>query len=93
MHTPALADGWSLDVRPYWGITPIRRYPYTGSAIVIWNSGAAYAPPPTNLAPAGPEYGDDPHEFPRAQAGAQKQKAVFLLTGEVVDVCARTPCP
>ncbi|MEU5931632.1 hypothetical protein [Micromonospora sp. NPDC047187] len=93
LHTPALADGWSLDVRPYWGITPIRRYPYTGSAIVIWNSGAAYAPPPTNLAPAGPEYGDDPHEFPRAQAGAQKQKAVFLLTGKVVDVCGRTPCP
>ncbi|SCE97731.1 hypothetical protein [Micromonospora saelicesensis] len=93
LHTPALADGWSLDVRPYWGIAPIRRYPYTGSAIVIWNSGTAYAPPPTNLAPAGPEYGDDPHEFPRAQAGAQKQKAVFLLTGKVVDVCGRTPCP
>ncbi|MGC4796470.1 hypothetical protein ACLQ3H_20490 [Micromonospora saelicesensis] len=93
LHTPALADGWSLDVRPYWGIAPIRRYPYTGSAIVIWNSGTAYAPPPTNLAPAGPEYGDDPHEFPRAQAGAQKQKAVFLLTGKVVDVCGGTPCP
>ncbi|MCG5445809.1 hypothetical protein NIE79_004332 [Micromonospora sp. NIE79] len=93
LHTPALADGWSLDVRPYWGIAPIRRYPYTGSAIVIWNSGAAYAPPPTNLAPAGPEFGDDPHEFPRAQAAAQKQKAVFLLTGKVVDVCGRTPCP
>ena len=71
----------------------IRRYPYTGSAIVVWNSGTAHAPPPTNLAPAGPEFGDDPHEFPRAQAGAQKQKAVFLLTGKVVDVCGRTPCP
>ncbi|WNM39350.1 hypothetical protein RMN56_30290 [Micromonospora halotolerans] len=93
LHTPALADGWSADVRPYWGIAPIRRYPYRGSAIVIWNSGTAYAPPPTNLAPAGPEYGDDPHEFPRAQAGAQRQKAVFLLTGKVVDVCAGAPCP
>ncbi|WP_231922178.1 hypothetical protein [Micromonospora krabiensis] len=93
LHTPALADGWSLDVRPYWGIPPIRGYPYRGSAMVVWNSGAAQAPPPTNLAPAGPEYGDDPHEFPRAQAGAQKQKAVFLLTGNVIDVCARTPCP
>ncbi|WP_244295526.1 hypothetical protein [Micromonospora orduensis] len=93
LHTPALADGWSPDVRPYWGIAPIRSYPYTGSAMVVWNSGAAYAPPSTNLAPAGPEYGDDPHEFPRAQSGAQRQKAVFLLTGEVIDVCARTPCP
>ncbi|MBM0231088.1 hypothetical protein JNW91_03875 [Micromonospora sp. STR1_7] len=93
LHTPALADGWSLDAPPYWGIAPIRSYPYTGSAIVIWNSGAAFAPPPTNLAPAGPQYGDDPHEFPRAQAGAQKQKAAFLLTGKVIDVCARRPCP
>ncbi|MEV4808873.1 hypothetical protein [Micromonospora avicenniae] len=92
MHTPAIADGWSPDVKPYWGIRPITRYPYTGSAIVIWNSGASYAPPTTNLAPAGPEYGDDPHEFPRAQPGAQKQKATFLLTGKVVDVCGGEPC-
>ncbi|WP_370461735.1 hypothetical protein [Micromonospora sp. WP24] len=92
LHTPALAAGWSADVKPYWGIRPIARYPYTGSAIVIWNSGAAYAPPTTNLAPAGPEYGDDPHEFPRAQPGAQKQKATFLLTGKVIDVCAGRPC-
>ncbi|WP_446215748.1 hypothetical protein [Micromonospora sp. IBHARD004] len=93
LHTPALADGWSLDVKPYWGIAPIAAYPYTGSAIVIWNSSAAYAPPPTNLAPAGAEYGNDPHEFPRAQPGAQEQKARFLLTGEIIDVCAGGPCP
>ncbi|MFG1891209.1 hypothetical protein ACGFIR_25495 [Micromonospora sp. NPDC049051] len=92
LHTPALADGWSPDVRPYWGIAPIRSYPYTGSAMVVWNSGAAYAPPPTNLAPTGPEYGEDSHEFPRAQAAAQRQKAVFLLTGKVIDVCDRKPC-
>ncbi|MEU0155134.1 hypothetical protein [Micromonospora fulviviridis] len=93
LHTPALADGWSLDVKPYWGIAPITAYPYTGSAIVIWNSGAAAAPPPTNLPPAGAEYGDDPHEFPRAQPAAQEQKATFLLTGNIVDVCAGAPCP
>lgn len=92
LHTPALADGWTLDVKPYWGIAPIRAYPYTGSAIVVWNSGAAPAPPPTNLPPAGAEYGDDPHEFPRAQPAAQQQKATFLLTGKIVDVCAGAPC-
>ena len=27
LHTPALADGWSLDVKPFWGIKPIRAYP------------------------------------------------------------------
>ncbi|MFG2053307.1 hypothetical protein ACGFI9_04665 [Micromonospora sp. NPDC048930] len=93
LHTPALAEGWSRDVQPYWGIVPISAYPYAGSAMVVWNSGAAYAPPTTNLAPAGSEYGSDPHEFPRAQPGAQQQKATFLLTGKIVDVCAGAPCP
>jgi hypothetical protein len=61
--------------------------------MVVWNSGAAFSPPPTNLAPDGPQYGDDPHEFPRAQPEAQQQKATFLLTGFVVNVCDGRPCP
>jgi hypothetical protein len=93
IHVPALAPGWSDEVVPYWGIRPIRGYPYRGSALVVWNSGQAFAPPPTNLAPSEPQYGADPHEFPRAQPGAQLQKAVFLLTGRVIDVCAGDPCP
>ena len=93
IHRPALASGWSDEVKPFWGIKPIPAYPYRGSALVMWNSGQTYAPPPTNLAPSGPEYGPDPHEFPRAQPGAQRQKATFLLTGKVVDVCEAGPCP
>ncbi|MFI5897731.1 hypothetical protein ACIA5D_47365 [Actinoplanes sp. NPDC051513] len=93
LHRPALAPGWSDEVMPFWGIGPILRYPYRGSAMVVWNSGQAYAPPPTNLAPAGPQYGTDPHEFPRAQPAAQLQKATFLLTGRVIDVCEGGPCP
>jgi hypothetical protein len=92
-HTPALAPGWSDEVVPFWGIRPLPAYPYRGSAMVVWNSGLAFAPPPTNLAPSGPEFGADPHEFPRAQPEAQLQKAVFLLTGRVVDVCGGGPCP
>jgi hypothetical protein len=93
IHRPALAPGWSDEVAPFWGIGPIAAYPYRGSALVVWNSGEAFAPPPTNLAPSGPRYGPDPHEFPRAQPGAQLQKATFLLTGKVIDVCHRGPCP
>ncbi|MFC7278889.1 hypothetical protein ACFQS1_33410 [Paractinoplanes rhizophilus] len=93
IHRPALAPGWSDEVVPFWGIKPIPHYPYRGSALVLWNSGQASAPPPTNLAPVGPQYGTDPHEFPRAQPSAQLQKATFLLTGKVVDVCAGGPCP
>jgi hypothetical protein len=93
IHQPALAPGWSQDVVPYWGIPAIPSYPFRGSAMVVWNSGKAFAPPPTNLAPAGTEYGADPHEFPRAQPEAQHQKSVFLLTGNVIDVCGGGPCP
>ncbi len=93
IHRPALAPGWSDEVAPFWGIKPLPPYAYRGSAIVVWNSGQAFAPPPTNLAPSGPQYGEDPHEFPRAQPSAQQQKATFLLTGKVVDVCHGGPCP
>ncbi|SNY69638.1 hypothetical protein [Paractinoplanes atraurantiacus] len=93
IHRPALAPGWSDEVTPFWGIRPIPSGPYRGSAIVVWNSGQAYAPPPTNLAPSGPQYGADPHEFPRAQESAQLQKATFLLTGKIIDVCHSGPCP
>ncbi|MFF5077441.1 hypothetical protein ACFY36_10340 [Actinoplanes sp. NPDC000266] len=93
IHRPALAPGWSDEVTPFWGIKPIPSYPYRGSALIVWNSGSAYAPPPTNLAPSGPQYGQDPHEFPRAQESAQLQKATFLLTGKVIDVCHSSPCP
>ena len=94
LHTPALAPGWSDAVVPFWGIPPIAAYPYGGSAMVVWNSGKAFASPPTNLAPADPNiYGQDPHEFPRAQPEAQQQKAIFLLSGLIVDVCNGGPCP
>jgi hypothetical protein len=93
LYQPALAPGWTDEVHPYWGIPSLPNHPYRGSAMVVWNSGAAFNPPPTNLAPDGPQYGDDPHEFPRAQPEAQQQKATFLLTGFVVDVCGGKPCP
>jgi hypothetical protein len=93
LHRPALDPGWTDEVVPFWGIGRIRTYPYRGSALVVWNSGQAHAPPPTNLAPSDPIYGPDPHEFPRAQPGAQLQKATFLLTGTVIDVCDGRPCP
>jgi len=93
LYQPALAPGWSDEVQPYWGIPALPDHPYRGSAMVVWNSGLAFSPPPTNLAPSGPQYGADPHEFPRAQPEAQQQKATFLLTGFVTDVCGGAPCP
>ncbi|MGI8332129.1 hypothetical protein ACRYCC_19355 [Actinomadura scrupuli] len=91
IHAPAVAAGRNPDVVPYWGIPAIPSYPYQGSAIVIWDSGTPY-PPLTNTPPSGAAYGRDPHSDPRNSAAARRQKAVFLSTGTVIDVCAGAPC-
>ena len=89
---PGLAPGRSLDVVPFWGITPISFLPWNGSAIVYWDSGNP-PPPGTNLAPHEPEFGSDPHENPRRTPAAQQQKSDFLRNGGVlVDTCNGLPC-
>jgi hypothetical protein len=88
IHQPALAAGRHSDVNPYFGI-PAIAYPFDGSALIVWDSGAA-TPPTTNTAPST---GADPHEDPRADPDARQQKSDFLQTGgAVVDVCAGAPC-
>ncbi|MEE4491670.1 hypothetical protein [Streptomyces sp. BE230] len=91
--SPALATGRSPDTVPYWGIGRIGsgQLPYRGSAMTVWDSGTP-TPPLTNTPPAGPEYGHDPHEDPRNSPAARQQKATFLTTGRVINVCGTTPC-
>ncbi|MFJ2029902.1 hypothetical protein [Streptosporangium sp. NPDC087985] len=91
IHQPAVAAGRSPDLAPYWGIRPMPRRPYAGSAMVVWDSGTP-APPVTNIPPLGPQYGRDPHEDPRNDPRARVQKAHFLRDGLVVDVCGDAPC-
>jgi hypothetical protein len=88
IHWPAITPGRLPDKVPYWGIRQIRSYPYDGSAIVIWDSGAP-VPPLTNTPPTE---GQDPHSHPRSNADARRQKATFLKTGQVMDVCNGGPC-
>lgn len=88
LYSPALADGRHPAAVPLWGLDTIPTgAPYTGSAIVYWDSGTP-APPLTNKAPTG---GDDPHEHPRRQATARQQKSAFF-DGTFVDVCGAAPC-
>jgi hypothetical protein len=47
IHQPAIAAGRHSDVNPYFGIPAIPSYPFDGSALIIWDSGAA-TPPITN---------------------------------------------
>jgi hypothetical protein len=89
IHQPALAAGRHSDVNPYFGIPAIPSYPFNGSAMVVWDSGAA-TPPTTNTAPAT---GADPHSDPRNSPVARQQKSDFLQTGgAVTDVCSGAPC-
>ncbi|MEV3920455.1 hypothetical protein [Actinomadura coerulea] len=87
VHAPAVTPGRSPDKAPYWGI-PTFGSSYDGSALVVWDSGSP-APPLTNTPPTE---GRDPHSDPRNNAEARRQKAVFLTTGAVVDVCGGGPC-
>jgi hypothetical protein len=91
--SPALAPGRSPDTVPYWGIRNVSRgqLPYRGSAMTVWDSGTP-TPPLTNTPPAGPQYGHDPHSDPRNSSAARQQKATFLTTGRVINVCGTTPC-
>ncbi len=86
------APGRTLAKVPAWGIPRIQGFPYSGSAIVFWDSGAAH----NGVAPATnepPRTGEDPHEDPRATKAARAQKSAFLKpAGTVVDVCAGAPC-
>src|SRR5438552_15696514 len=89
IHQPAIASGRSYEVTPYYGIPAIPSYPFDGSALVIWDSGAA-TPPTTNTAPMT---GADPHSDPRSSPAARTQKSEFLkIGGAVVDVCSGMPC-
>jgi hypothetical protein len=88
ISTTPIGPGRNPDVAPYWGIGTIPSYPYAGSAIVIWDSGSP-AVPLTNTAPSE---GLDPHEHPRNSPAAREQKAEFLRTGTVIDVCGGGPC-
>jgi len=87
-----LAPGRSTDVQPYYGIARIPSFPYGGSAMLIWDGGTP-APPTTNTPPNPPQYGADPHEFPRNDRAARQQKSDFLqIGGSVTGVCGGAPC-
>jgi hypothetical protein len=89
IHQPALAPGRHSDVDPYFGIPAIPGYPFDGSALIVWDSGAA-TPPITNTPPG---VGADPHSDPRSSPLGRLQKSEFLkIGGAVVDVCSAAPC-
>jgi hypothetical protein len=84
------------DAQLLFGIPAIPAFPFTGSAIVLWDSGPGRTQPPplANLPPLAPAPANvDPHEDPRYTPAAQLQISEFLRPGgAVVDVCGGLPC-
>ena len=103
-RVPWADPGRFSELDPTFGIPPIFTYPFSGSAMVLWDIGPARTtpcppgdspcgtpPPPTTNTP--PSVGEDPHEFPRRSAAARQQKSDFLrVGGQVVNVCGTRPC-
>jgi hypothetical protein len=88
-RTPWADPGRDADREPFYGMRPVTRYPWPGSAIVLWDTGTP-VPPNSNTPPSA---GKDPHEAPRNEPAARRQKSEFLrVGGALVDVCGPKPC-
>jgi len=97
LRRPALDPGRSRDRRPFYGIRRVPRYPWPGSALVVWDVGPLRAgglgTPPPPLGNVPPRLGADPHGLTAREAAAGDQFSAFLrVGGGVVDVCAGRPC-
>ncbi len=99
-HDPVVYDGRWPGVDPLFGIPRIASYPYSGSAIVYWDSGPLSSPgpgntdpPPLTNTPNGS--GDDPHERPRRAPGEKQMVSDFLqpdAQSHITDTCDGGPC-
>ncbi|HEX6567808.1 MAG TPA: hypothetical protein VF015_01525 [Acidimicrobiales bacterium] len=89
LRAPALAEGRSPDVEPFWGIGPVRRLPDEGgSYLVVWDFGTP-APPLGNVPNRA---GDDPHGMGRSLPEVLTVARAFLDEGTLVDTCGGGPC-
>jgi hypothetical protein len=91
VREPALLDGRSADVDPQWGIAPFDEGNPTAAVLTVWDYGTP-APPPVNLPPTDPEYGQDPHNGGSREPRVLGLAIKFLLGGGVVNLCGPTAC-
>jgi hypothetical protein len=81
-----LDPGRSADAEPFYAIPPLTTFPFTGSALIVFDAGpftpanpqGTPLPPSTNTPPTE---GQDPHEFPRRTPESREMKDQFLRIG------------
>ena len=104
-HSPVVYPGRWPNVDQLFGIPRIKSYPFTGSAIVYWDSGPLRpnpSPPPSETGTNAPPIenlpnrsGRDPHELPRRTTAEQQMVSDFLQPdnlSHITDTCAGGPC-
>ena len=94
-YVPSLDPVRARDRNLFYSIPRIGRYPFRGSAIEIWDSGAGRVQPPpvANVPPTAGPNNTDPHQDPRNTPAAQQQISQFLQpSGAMQNVCAGKPC-
>jgi hypothetical protein len=95
VYEPALDPSRSRDTHLFYGLRSIHSFPFSGSALEIWDSGAGRVQPPPvgNVPPTKGARNQDPHEDPRDTPSAQAQISAFLEPlGGVTNVCGGHPC-
>ena len=74
------------------GIPRIRKYPYRGSALLMWDFGTP-RPPTDNVPPRGDAFGDDPHDMDHGTPQALDAVTRFLAPhGSLGVICGGQPC-
>jgi hypothetical protein len=96
LRTPALDPGRSRDRRPFYGIRRIPSLPWSGNALVVYDTGPPRGTAGTPAPPAGnvpPPSGVDPHALTAFEPAAALQFSEFLrIGGTFVDTCGGAPC-
>jgi hypothetical protein len=88
-HVPYVAPDREYGGEHGFGITPITRYPWSGSAYFLWDTGSPLSP----LDNTPPRAGHDPHDdTPKIPAVQALKDAFWHRKGTAIDVCAGAPC-
>ena len=100
IYSPIADTGRGGPTNPGWGLSPIASFPFSGSALVYFDSGPVRSngsggwlgnesPEFANVAPekasgSTANSGQDPHEHPRRSATGRAMKASFLQVGGTI---------
>ena len=96
LRAPALDPGRSRDRRPFFGIRPVPDLPWSGNALVVFDTGPPrgdLGTPPAPIGNVAPSSGADPHGLTAFELPAALQFSEFLkLDGAFTDTCGGGPC-